>query len=478
MLSVQQSLPADSVQELQMSQLTINLFGEFYLALDGKPIHTIQPGRQQTLLAYLVLHRTTPLSRRRLAFLFWPDSNEMQAHANLRQLLHHIRHGWPGIDPYLQLESRTLQWRPEQPFTLDLAEFERWLEEAAAAERTGDRVAMRSALEQAVDLYRGDLLFSCYDDWVLLERERWRERFITTLDRLIVLLEELRDYPAAIVCAQRLLRHDPLHEVTYRRLMTLYAANGERASALRTYHSCVTALQRELEVEPQTATQELYARLLELTGQPAGQPAPNAATNRLVGRQAEWARLQSLWRAVLRGQSQVVLVYGEAGIGKSRLLEELLHWAGQQGVTTAQSRSYAAEGALAYAPVIDWLRSEALQAALPKLEPAWRANWRGCCRSLPRHNKLRRARQRGATACSGSICMRRWPAPSARQNSLCCWRSTICSGAIPKPSSGCTISSAAPARPRCCSSAPRALKSWRISIRCAPSWWTCELPGC
>ena len=48
----------------------------------------------------------------------------------------------------------TLQWRPDQPFTLDLAEFERWLEEAAAAERTGDRVAMRSALEEAVDLYR------------------------------------------------------------------------------------------------------------------------------------------------------------------------------------------------------------------------------------------------------------------------------------------------------------------------------------
>ena len=212
-----------------MPQLTIHLLGEFHLAVDGKSINTIQPGRQQALLAYLLLHRDTPLSRRHLAFLFWPDSSEAQSHANLRQLLHHLRHGLPGIDQYLKLDGRIVQWDPQQPYGLDLAEFERGLAQAAATERTGDRVTLRKALEQAVNLYRGDLLLSFYDDWVLLERERWREQFITTLDRLIVLLEELRDYPAAIVYAQRLLRHDPLHEVTYQRLMTLYAANGERA---------------------------------------------------------------------------------------------------------------------------------------------------------------------------------------------------------------------------------------------------------
>lgn len=356
-----------------MSTLTIQLFGEFHLAIDGKPITAIQPGRQQTLLAYLLLHRSTPLSRRHLAFLFWPDSSETQAHANLRQLLHHIRHALPSIEQYLKLEGRTIQWRPDLPFRLDVAEFEQAMAQASAAERAGNHAALRQALEHAVERYGGDLLHSCYDDWVLPERERWREKFTAALDSLVALLEAMRDYPAAIRYAQRLLHHDPLHEITYRRLMTLYAANGERANALRTYHTCVTVLERELGVTPQAATQTLYARLLDAAAQSVAPPATDLAAHRLVGRQNAWATLQRLWRMTLHGQPQIAFVYGEPGLGKTHLLEEMLHWADQQGVTTARTRSYAAEGALAYAPVIDWLRSEAVQGALPKLATAHRA---------------------------------------------------------------------------------------------------------
>ena len=73
------------------------------------------------------------------------------------------------------------------------------------------------------------------------------------------------------------------------------------------------------------------------------------------------------------GAPQFVLVAGEAGIGKSRLVEELLHWSEQQGIRAARTRSYAAEGALAYSPVIEWLRSETIQATLTKLDPLWRS---------------------------------------------------------------------------------------------------------
>jgi predicted ATPase len=71
------------------------------------------------------------------------------------------------------------------------------------------------------------------------------------------------------------------------------------------------------------------------------------------------------------GQPGFVLVTGEAGIGKSRLAEELLAWAGQQGATAATTRSYASKGPLSLAPVADWLRADGLCADLARLDPVW-----------------------------------------------------------------------------------------------------------
>ena len=108
-----------------------------------------------------------------------------------------------------------------------------------------------------MELYRGDLLPSCYDDWVLPERERLRQIFAKTLERLMTLLESERDYRAAIMYAQRLLRHDPLQEVTYRCLIRLHALSGDRTGAARVYHTCATVLRRELDIEPSVETREV-----------------------------------------------------------------------------------------------------------------------------------------------------------------------------------------------------------------------------
>src|SRR5258708_19816751 len=101
-------------------------------------------------------------------------------------------------------------------------------------------IAARHALSEAVDLYRGDLLPSCYDEWILPERDRLRQQFLKALERLIDLLEQERNYEAAISAAHRLLRHDPLHEAVYRHLMRLYAVTVYPFPALPTYHTCTT----------------------------------------------------------------------------------------------------------------------------------------------------------------------------------------------------------------------------------------------
>ena len=91
-----------------------------------------------------------------------------------------------------------------------------------------------------------------------------------------------------------------------------------------------------------------------------------------MGRQAEWSRLREAWERAVLGRACFALVTGDAGIGKSRLAEELLTWAQRQGVAAAKTRSYAAEGRLSLAPVSEWLRSDALSPHLARLEDVWR----------------------------------------------------------------------------------------------------------
>jgi DNA-binding SARP family transcriptional activator len=313
----------------------IRLLGELSLDVGGTPIAPLDSARVESLLAYLVLHRDAAQPRQKLAFLLWPDSTEQQARTNLRHVLHNLRRTLPVVD--LEVTSRTLRWRPGAPLWLDVAAFEEALD--------------RGALQEAVDLYSGELLQGSYDDWLLAERERLHDRYV---DALVELSTSLEGEAEAIAYAERLLRADPLREKTYRRLMQLYDAQDDRARALRVYHACESALDRGLGVPPSVETRRAYEALLPETPV-AGEPSAG-----LIGRARERARLTELWQDSQRGRARLVLVSGEAGIGKTRLVDELGTWCAHRGVAVADARSYAAEGGLAFGPVVTWLRSEAL----------------------------------------------------------------------------------------------------------------------
>src|SRR6266581_7269818 len=267
-----------------------------------------------------------------------------------------------------------LRWHPVTPFHLDVAEFEQALTLADAATRQHDQHALQAALEQADSLYRGELLPGCYDEWILPERDRLRQHHLQALEHLLRLFEEQGDTVSAIRYAQRLIGLDSLSEDLYRRLMRLFALNNDRASALHVYHTCVTTLQRELGVDPDPATREAYERLMQQetpTTQAIVHQPLLAATPTLIGRKRVWEDLQDAWHHATTAEPHFVLVTGEAGVGKSRLAEDFLLWASQQGAVTAKARSYAAEGQLSLAPVTDWLRCDGLRAPLRQLDVVW-----------------------------------------------------------------------------------------------------------
>ena len=105
-------------------ELHIRLLGQFSLASAGAELTAVHTARLQALLAYLLLHRDAPQSRQQVAFLFWPDTTDAQAHTNLRQLLHALRHRLPQSEAFLEVTDKTVRWRGDAPFTLDVVEFE------------------------------------------------------------------------------------------------------------------------------------------------------------------------------------------------------------------------------------------------------------------------------------------------------------------------------------------------------------------
>lgn len=356
-------------------RMQIRLLGDFQLTWDERVVTTVGTARLRSLLAYLVLRRGTPQLRAHLAFLFWPDSTEQQALTNLRHLLHDLRQALPDAAQFLAADSRTVAWKADAECSIDVAAFENAIADAQEATQRADHEAARSALEAATRTYQGDLLPGCDGEWVETERERLGQKFASTLERLVGLYEESRDYPAAIRSLQRLRQIDPTRETTSCSLMRLQGLSGDRASALRTYGECVTTLQRELQVGPGKALRQLRDQLLgdEVTSsRPAlagkGSDAPEYS---LRGRDVEWRTLRAAWKEAAVGRTAMVVVLGEAGIGKSRLAEELCVWVERQGGAVARTRSYAAEGRLAYAPAAQWLRSPALRKHLPTLDTVW-----------------------------------------------------------------------------------------------------------
>ena len=340
-----------------MAPVEVMLLGSPQVRRDGSPV-AFDTRKALALLAHLALtDRARP--RDVLAELLWPDHDAEHARGALRRTLSTLR-GAVGAEAIDATRDRVALVRGPA-LEIDVDRFR-----ALVAE---------GALDEAVAMFRGDFLEGFglrdapgFEDWQRGEAEALRRELATALGRLVEAREAAADWPGALTNATRWLELDPLHEPAHRARIRLHALRGDRAAALEQYRACVRTLSNELGVPPLQETTALYEAISDGTfaapaasaadERPPPPPDRAVATSALVGRAAERAALLDLFDGLDTG-GRVAVIEGEAGIGKTRLAEELLAHARRRGAPVLAGRSYEEEAGLAYGPLVEALQTRA-----------------------------------------------------------------------------------------------------------------------
>ncbi|GIK36509.1 MAG: hypothetical protein BroJett011_03420 [Chloroflexota bacterium] len=347
---------------------------------------TFRTRKALALLIYLTAE-AGPHSREKLTALFWPESDTARGRGMLRTTLAHLREVMDTFATlYLQIEPQTLSFDFQSDFELDLHTLQAALEMTQRQPGPAERERVINQLQVAVGRYRGDFLegFSLadtpiFDDWVSLQREVWHNRMNLIFDALSQLQFEHDDLPAGIETATRWKVHDPYGEAAPQRLMQLHFAGGNRSAALQVYETYSQMLAAEFGAKPAPEIERLAARIRD-SAPPRRPPerAPLALTPldiSFVGRTEEFKRLMAAYHLAGGGQTQVVILTGEAGIGKTRLATEFLHWATAQGADVLAGRAFETGGELPYQPLAQLLRQRLDQEKAPAdlLSETWLA---------------------------------------------------------------------------------------------------------
>lgn len=241
--------------------LSVQMLDGLQVWVGAEPVQDLPRGKARALLMFLLLHRRRPTSRSRLCSLFWPDADPASARNNLNVVLHRIRRQLH--DPaLLQHSDDGYQIVTTGEVWLDVEQFEQQVALAEQADAVGDTARAIAHHELAATLYRSDLVDESEHERVLIARSQLlRDQLNQVLGRLSGLREDRGDLHGCLRTTQRHLGLDECNEAAHRRLMRCYARLGQPQLAERQYRQCLTTLRRQLGLNPDAETTDLYRRI-------------------------------------------------------------------------------------------------------------------------------------------------------------------------------------------------------------------------
>ncbi|MGC9332671.1 MAG: BTAD domain-containing putative transcriptional regulator, partial [Anaerolineae bacterium] len=336
------------------------------------------------LLGILVTHRQRTVSSDELIEWLWPDLSPDSARNSLWVAVSHLRRVLePGIashaaSTFVLTEPSGYRFDPAERCEIDVESFLTLVREGQECQQKGQWAAAIDAYQAAHALYHGDYLAQDpYEEWTIPSRRRLHETFLDMNTNLAACHLALGRCQEALDHACRVLDHDACREGAWRLVMEAHYRLGEQDRALRAFERCRAVLADELGVDPLPETLDLHKRILQTPAALPRRPTvtlPPTLSLRLpfVGREREWTQLSGVLEQALDGRGRVVLVAGEPGIGKTRMLEELAGLATARGARVAVGCCYEMEQNMAYAPIVEALRPllTALPAGPPPCPPA------------------------------------------------------------------------------------------------------------
>lgn len=330
----------------------------------GIPARGIGATKCLALLAYLAIE-SGPHSREELAGLLWGESPDRAARASLRQALKRLRRAAGDV---LRVDRNTVELCG--PVECDVTAFL-----AAADSRPRDAAAFDvPRFLTGLHLRHAP----AFDEWAAGKRQLLLQRYeqiLCTLARETMARSHWRE---AVVWADRWLACDPLSDEAARIVIEALYLAADRGAALARFAEHRARLEREVGSQPSAGLLRLAQRIeadTRVASAPTdssepGAPAPSFEAS-LVGRESQWRQLMAVWQAVTGGKGRFILIEGEAGVGKTRLVEEFLQWALAEGATVLRGRGYDPQTGLPYGPVVEALRGALPAPGLAGTDPEW-----------------------------------------------------------------------------------------------------------
>ncbi|MDY6873321.1 MAG: tetratricopeptide repeat protein, partial [Chloroflexota bacterium] len=363
--------------------LHIHLLGPFELHLNGKTLGPQDWGSQQTqtIAKILLTNQGKVVTGEQLIDILWPDESIEITRRRLHVRVSQLRSILQEKKSRVKTVHGGYIFQPDETCWLDVNQFQARISEGMAYQEQAQQIKAIKSFEAARGIYRGDFLSEdLYADWTYHHREALREQFINLLIELSECYAQQGRYRLAIARARQALGQDPLRETIYVRMMLYHYYAGERGQALRVFDRCRAILENEMGLKPLDTTFELFDKIkagnLWKNAESLHYPppiyegrlfeVPYALTEiPLVGRDREYAWLVSQWHD---SSNPIIMLEGEAGIGKSRLVNIFIEYLHKQAVRVLQVQ-LPLSAHRPIAAIADSLRALLTEATLRQLNP-------------------------------------------------------------------------------------------------------------